>query len=582
MSVSVAMIVKNEEKVIRRCMKSAKLFADEIILVDTGSTDETMKIAREYTDKVFQSERFNSETEVKDFHFGLARNESLGKCTGDWIVWMDADDVIPKSSAKKIREIAQTQTPSFCYSFLVNTGDTSFEHVRMFPNKKGVLFDENHACHEFPLLKGLQSVRRRDITVFHHPLVDNNSRKRNLEILEQDYHVRGIKDARTMFYLANAYAENGCMKQALEMYDLYFEIADWKEEKLFARLYKAECLMRLSRRKEAKEELFLAMKEDDRFAEVYCALGNIAYLEEDYYAARKWYVMATDLKIPEDSVLFVRPECYGDRTWNAIRKCERHIRDEKKGITREEKDVFLSSVTPCVKVGKGLAEFFSVFTAAAKYVADGNKRIVLVSQDSNFEWVKSPQGIAIWDKPYSKQFFEVPSYNGKSRRQDYAALLGVSLDLEATMPSEWSELDIVLFQKNLFNKNIAVICREDESGKQFGEKQQWLELVRDMQEADIDVVFDVGSHTDFIEGSNKVFAKSSSAVKCLIVLSKFVITIGGWLHFLSASFGKPTTVLWETEEKQRLYGYDFQENVVLSDSSAICIGEKFSVKPVSG
>ena len=84
MTLSVAMIVKNEEKFLAQCLDTVKDIADEIVIVDTGSTDKTVEIARRYTDKVYFHEWQNS--------FSEARNHSLDYCTCDWILQIDADE----------------------------------------------------------------------------------------------------------------------------------------------------------------------------------------------------------------------------------------------------------------------------------------------------------------------------------------------------------------------------------------------------------------------------------------------------------------------------------------------------------
>ena len=81
---TVSMIVKNEEGFIEGCLQSISGVADEIVIVDTGSTDKTIEIARKYTDKIF-------EIEWKD-DFAYARNESLRHSTGEWILYLDADE----------------------------------------------------------------------------------------------------------------------------------------------------------------------------------------------------------------------------------------------------------------------------------------------------------------------------------------------------------------------------------------------------------------------------------------------------------------------------------------------------------
>lgn len=82
--ISLSMIVKNEEKFLEGALKSVEDIADEIIIVDTGSTDKTKEIAGKYTDKIYDFEWIDD--------FSAARNEGLKHCTGDWILYMDADE----------------------------------------------------------------------------------------------------------------------------------------------------------------------------------------------------------------------------------------------------------------------------------------------------------------------------------------------------------------------------------------------------------------------------------------------------------------------------------------------------------
>ena len=93
---SVSMIVRDEEQFLARCLDSIKAVADEIVIVDTGSTDETAKIARCYTDKVY-FHRWEDD-------FSKARNYSLSYCTGDWILQMDADEELVREDIPLLRE----------------------------------------------------------------------------------------------------------------------------------------------------------------------------------------------------------------------------------------------------------------------------------------------------------------------------------------------------------------------------------------------------------------------------------------------------------------------------------------------
>lgn len=94
---SLCMIVRNEEKYLEDCLKSAQDVVDEIIIVDTGSTDKTVDIARKYGAQVFFMEWAND--------FAKARNESLKHATGDWVLIMDADERIPSKHKENLRSL---------------------------------------------------------------------------------------------------------------------------------------------------------------------------------------------------------------------------------------------------------------------------------------------------------------------------------------------------------------------------------------------------------------------------------------------------------------------------------------------
>ncbi|MCL1470268.1 glycosyltransferase [Argonema antarcticum] len=86
MMLSLCAIVKNEEKSLSSCLSSVKGVVDEIVVVDTGSTDRTPEIAREFGARVYHFEWCND--------FAAARNESLKYVRGDWVLVLDADEVL--------------------------------------------------------------------------------------------------------------------------------------------------------------------------------------------------------------------------------------------------------------------------------------------------------------------------------------------------------------------------------------------------------------------------------------------------------------------------------------------------------
>ena len=93
---SLCMIVKNEATRLPQCLRSVQAVVDEMIVLDTGSTDETPAIARQFGAKVFES------TWQQDF--AAARNEALAQVTGDWVLVLDADETLTPECVGAIRQ----------------------------------------------------------------------------------------------------------------------------------------------------------------------------------------------------------------------------------------------------------------------------------------------------------------------------------------------------------------------------------------------------------------------------------------------------------------------------------------------
>ena len=102
-TISVCMIVKNEHDSLGRCLESLKDIADEIIVVDTGSTDDTKDIAARYTDKIYDFEWTGSFSDARNYSFSLA--------TCDYIYQADADEELDKENIKKFLDMKQVLLP---------------------------------------------------------------------------------------------------------------------------------------------------------------------------------------------------------------------------------------------------------------------------------------------------------------------------------------------------------------------------------------------------------------------------------------------------------------------------------------
>lgn len=123
-TISLCMIVKNEERVLARCLDSLIGLMDEIIIVDTGSTDKTKEIAKKYTDKVYDF------AWVDDF--SAARNFSFSKATMDYIYVADADEVLDEENRAEFQKIKEAMLPEVEIVQMYYANQKSFNTVYNF------------------------------------------------------------------------------------------------------------------------------------------------------------------------------------------------------------------------------------------------------------------------------------------------------------------------------------------------------------------------------------------------------------------------------------------------------------------
>ncbi len=232
--ITLSMIVKNEEKFLTGCLESVIDVVDEIIIVDTGSNDNTKKIAAEFGAKIFNFKWIND--------FSAARNYSLQKSTGDWILYLDADERLHQDSKQLLTELASGSRKK-AYTCIVNSIDevknrpSKMDYVRFFPRHPHLKFEG--AAHEqiIPsLLKTSHQIIRTEIEIIHlgyNISVDELKLKaeRNLTLLSNDYKTK--KNSYTAFQIAQSYS---LIKDEVNAVN-YFKIA-LRDEKLL-NAYKA-------------------------------------------------------------------------------------------------------------------------------------------------------------------------------------------------------------------------------------------------------------------------------------------------------------------------------------------------------
>jgi glycosyltransferase involved in cell wall biosynthesis len=183
--VSLTMIVRDEQSNLPTCLESVRGLFDEIVVLDTGSKDRTIEIARSFGARVFDF------VWVDDF--AAARNAALARATGDYAFWLDADDLIEPPQREKLKALLGQlgrggATPAYVIRCACDPGpdgtggDTVVDHIRLFPLIEGVRW--TYRVHEqiLPALKRAGvPVQWTDITVRHTGYADRPLRLRKLD-----------------------------------------------------------------------------------------------------------------------------------------------------------------------------------------------------------------------------------------------------------------------------------------------------------------------------------------------------------------------------------------------------------------
>lgn len=158
---SVCIICKNEEAKIENCLQSVT-WADEIVLVDSGSTDKTLTLAAKYTDKIFIREDWDG--------FGEQRRRAEEYASNDWILAIDSDEVISEKLANEIQShlsqlteqsvLVLNRLSQFCGKFIYHSGWHPDPIVRIY-NKQHYQYNQN-LVHESVDCKGAKKVKLKE------------------------------------------------------------------------------------------------------------------------------------------------------------------------------------------------------------------------------------------------------------------------------------------------------------------------------------------------------------------------------------------------------------------------------------
>jgi len=161
-TVSLCMMVRNEEKYLADCLSSIKDNVDQLIIIDTVSTDNTIDIANSFGAEVYHFDWRDD--------FSLARNESIKYAKCDWILWMDADEILDPDSIEEYKRCISNKEKPVYYKVMIrsNTGDEKSIHDsdthRLFSNNFGIKFQNriheqiSYSAHKIGAIEKISSI----------------------------------------------------------------------------------------------------------------------------------------------------------------------------------------------------------------------------------------------------------------------------------------------------------------------------------------------------------------------------------------------------------------------------------------
>lgn len=306
-TVSLCMIVKNEQDTLGRCLESVRGIADEIVVVDTGSTDGTKEIAARYTKNVHDFQWIDD--------FSAARNFAFSKAGMDCILWLDADDILLPEDRERFLKLKEELSPDVDAVMMKYNagfdakGNVTFSYYRERLVRRERHFHWREPVHEYIAVGG--NIIQSEICVTHAKPAERQG-ARNLRIYEALLEKGRKLSPRGQYYYARELKEHERYGDAAREFALFLDSGlGWTEDNIAACGELAGCFEQLGNEREELAALTRSFQYDTPRAEILCQLGYYFKKRGKLRLAAYWFEAALRSGKPRDTWGFVRHECYG-------------------------------------------------------------------------------------------------------------------------------------------------------------------------------------------------------------------------------------------------------------------------------
>ena len=296
MTLSVCLIVKDEQEVLERCLNCVSRFADEIVVVDTGSTDDTVQIAKKFTDKVYFFKWCDD--------FSSARNYAFDRASCELLMWLDADDVVTSENCDKINRLKSSfggfdmAILPYAVSFDGETPTFVYNRERIFRRDRGYRFSGE--VHEAIVPSG--RICYSDALIYHKK-EKRGDPLRNLRILQGKISAGKQLSEREKFYYGRELLFNSMYREAIAVLEDFLQGDGWFVNRAEACLNLYQAYGAIGEKERAMSSLLHSLTICPPNSRICCILGEYFFGKDEYNNAVYWYETALRANNAEGSFI---------------------------------------------------------------------------------------------------------------------------------------------------------------------------------------------------------------------------------------------------------------------------------------